>query len=335
MNNLESKIEIMDYVNVLWKKKFFIAIITLAFTSVSVLISFLSPVIWEVETVIMPPEITSKTEEGTYESAFFVGPGKVVARINQAIYNETVAAELNLRIQDLSELKAENIRGTNYVRIYIRDENIEKAKLILQSFINQLKKSLNKLPKRERRETNQWIEMKKKEKSTLEEKLKVFNNNLKLIRKRKNEIEKEKNGIKKSIEELEKKRLAYLKKRSRSESENVNLLLISNDIQNNQISYNMLNELLRSNQMEEKIINFENRDTERLIEELDIEIIDLNNKINRISNTVLVKKPTSSISPVTPKKYIIISIGFLLGFIISIFLAFITEYLRKQEFQNQ
>lgn len=93
----------------------------------------------------------------------------------------------------------------------------------------------------------------------------------------------------------------------------------------------MLNELLRSNQMEEKMINFGTRDTERLIEEIDLEIIDLNNKINRISNAVLVKEPTSSVSPVTPKKYNTISIGFLLGLIISIFLAFMIEYLGKQK----
>jgi len=127
--------------------------------------------------------------------------------------------------------------------------------------------------------------------------------------------------IGKRIEALVKEQRLSLKKENRNESESLAMLLYSNEIQQSLEYHNTLNELLSRKKIEEEDIN--------------LEIDNLNERKGRLDYTQLLKEPTSSLSPVSPKKKLIVLITGVLGLLIFTMLAFFLEYLEKQKAEGR
>ncbi len=214
---------------------------------------------------------------------------------------------MNLDIREFPKIKAEDLRDTNLVRISIKEKDVEKAKLILLSLFNLLKTEPDKKVD---------VEMKR-----IEEEIKANKNMLNISKQRRKEIEKELSDIRKRIEALEKEQSLSLKKENRSESESLAMLLYSNEIQQSLRYYNTLNELLSSKKIEE--------------ENLNLEIENLNERKGRLDYAQLIKEPTSSLFPVSPKKKLIILITGILGLLIFTMLAFFLEYIGKQKTESK
>jgi len=331
MNEYESKIELMNYLNVFWKRKWFIIISTSLIIATSAVISFLMPPKWEVDAIIVPSKFISQTREGTFRENLFVPSQVIVSLINRATYNNLIATELSLDIKDFPKIKAENLKNTNLVRVSINEKDVKKAKLILISLCNRLKKMLDQYPDIKIKEINSQIKPKETKNLILKEGIKTSKNKFNIINQRKQEIEKEMSEIRKRIEDLEKERRLILKKKNRSESENLAMLLYSNEIQQSSMTHNILNEWLVNKKIEEEIINLETKDKERLIDLIKNEIVDLNATKGRVYYAQLNKEPTSSASPVSPKKLFNVLIAAPLGFIIFTILAFFFEYIEKQK----
>jgi capsular polysaccharide biosynthesis protein len=335
MNGYENKIELMNYLNVFWKRKWFIIIATFLIIATSAVISFLMPPKWEVDAIIVPSKFISQTGEGIFRENLFVPSQVIVSLINQATYNNLIATELSLDIKDFPKIKAENLKNTNLVRVSIKEKDVEKAKLILHSLCNHLKRKLDIHANFKKKGIDTQIKSKEKEKLILERKIKAYKNKLNIIKQRKQEIEKEMSDIKNKIEELKKERRLILKKKDRSEFESLATLHYSNEIQHNSINYRILNESLGKNKIEEEIINLEIEDKEMLINQIENELNDLNKRKSWIRYAQLTKEPTSSISPVSPKKLLNVLIAAPLGFIIFTILAFFFEYLEKQKAKSK
>jgi len=71
------------------------------------------------------------------------------------------------------------------------------------------------------------------------------------------------------------------------------------------------------------------------IEDVKNEIGFLNERKGRIDYTQLIKEPTSSISPVSPKKKLNVLIAGILGLFIFTALAFFLDYLEKQRIKGK
>jgi len=335
MNGYENKIELMNYLNVFWKRKWFIIIATFLFISAAGVISFFMPPKWEVDAIITPSKFIYRTEAGIWQESLFIPSRSITWSVNRAVYNNLIAAELSLDIKNIPKLKAEILRNTNLVRISIKEKDVEKAKLILHSLCNHLKIKLDSHANFKKKGIDTQIKSKEKEKLILERKIKAYKNKLNIIKQRKQEIEKEMSDIKNKIEELKKERRLILKKKDRSEFESLATLHYSNEIQHNSTNYMILNESLGKNKIEEEIINLEIEDKERLINPIENELNDLNERKRRIYYAQITKEPTSSISPVSPKKLFNILIAASLGFIASVMLAYFFEYLEKQKAKSK
>jgi len=303
MNEYEDEFALMDYLNVIWKRKWLIVIPTLFLVIAVGIISFLLPKKWEIDAIIVPSKFLVQTEAGQFNEIMIDDPKQIARQINEATYDNLIATELNLDIRKFPKLKAENFRDTNLVRVSIKEKNIEKAKLILHSLFNHLKRQLDEKVD---------IEMK-----SMEEEIKANKNKLNIIKQRKKDIEKEMSAIRKRIEALEKEQQLSLKKENRSESESLAMLLYSNEIQQSLEYHNTLNELLSSKKIEEEDMNFE--------------IDNLNGKKGRIDYTQLIKEPTSSLYPVSPKKKLNVLIAGILGLMVFTMLAFFLESLEKHK----
>jgi len=77
------------------------------------------------------------------------------------------------------------------------------------------------------------------------------------------------------------------------------------------------------------------KNKEERIKQLENEIDNLNERKGRIDYTQLIKEPTSSLYPVSPKKKLIVSITGILGLMIFTVLAFFLEYVEKQKAKSK
>ncbi len=167
----------------------------------------------------------------------------------------------------------------------------------------------------------------------LEEEIQEAKKRFNYIKQRKKEIEKEIIDVRKRIEEMEKERHFILNKKNRSEADNLSIFLYSNEIHQALIHQSIQRGLLDNNKMEEEKINFEIKDKKIKIQQIEIEINDLNEGKKNIYYAQITKEPTSSISPVSPKKLTNALIAGILGLLTFGMLAFFLEYIEKQKFK--
>jgi capsular polysaccharide biosynthesis protein len=264
-----------------------------------------------------------------------VDPKQIASQINQETYNNLISEELNLDIIEFPRIRAENLQETDLVRVFIREKDAQKAKLILNSLFNHLKKQLDVKVNIEMKGIDSSIKSNNLEKSSLEEEIRIDKNKLSIIRQRKKEIETEMIDMRKRAAELEKEQRLALKKENRSESESLAMLLYSNEIQQSLRYLNTLNELLNSKKIEEENINLSIDNRKIKIKQIENQIENLNERRGRIDYSQLIKEPTSSISPVSPKMKLNVLIAGVLGLLIFTMLAFLIEYIETQKSKEQ
>ncbi|MFX0139813.1 MAG: Wzz/FepE/Etk N-terminal domain-containing protein [Candidatus Hodarchaeota archaeon] len=335
MKEYEYKIELINYLNVLGKRKWIIIITTLLFIAGSSIISFLLPSKWEVNAIIEPSKFLTPSAGGRLNSNFFYDPKDIANFANNGGYNNSIASHAKLDFQDLPTLNAENPTNSNLVRFSIIERNIEKAKLILHSLLNYLKQSLDRMADIEIEEISSIIKSKEFEKLMIDDEIKISKKKIDIIKQRKQEIEKEMTNIRKTIEELKEKRRFIINKKNLSESENLEILLYSNEIQQSSTNLIVLNELYGDKIIEEGNINLELKDREREKYLIENEISNMIERKGRIHYAQIIKEPTSSSSPVSPNRLFNILIAIPLGLLISIILAFFLEYIEKIKAQSR
>jgi len=327
----EKEIELIDFINIIWKRKWLIIIPSLFLVILIGALSFLLPKKWEVDAIIQPSKFIIRTEQGQFEEIIPVMPKQIANQINQKAYNNIIADELKIDIINFPNLKAVNIQDTNLVQVSIREKDTEKAKRILQALFEHLKTQLDDKVDVETKSIDSSIKSLETEKLRIGEEIKLTKNKLNIVKQGKEGIEKEMNDTRKRVKELEEEQRLYLKKQTRSESESLAMLLYSNEIQQSLMNYNTLNELLTNKRLEEEDINLEIENKEEKIKQLGIQITDLNDRKRRIDNARLIKKPTASLSPVTPNKKLIVAVTGIIGPLIFTMLAFFLEYIEKKK----
>ena len=335
MNKYEDKIELMNYLNVLWKRKWLIMIATFLFTAVTAVVSFLLPSKWEVDAIFEPSKYVIRDEGGIFRENFFSTPQEIADYTNIGGYNNLIATDLSINIKDLSKLKAEKPTITNLVRFSVEEKDVKKARLILNSLLNYLKTAYDQMADVKRERIDSQIKSKQVEISFLEEDIKTFKNKLNIIKQRKQKIEKKINDIRKRINKLEKEQRLILNEKKGGESDILIILLYSNEIQQSSINHTILNELYGNKILEEENINLEIRDKERKKYLIENEIINLNGEKGRIYYSRIIKEPSSSTSPVSTNKLLNILIAAPLGFIIFTMIAYFLEYLEKQKAKSK
>jgi capsular polysaccharide biosynthesis protein len=326
----EDELGLMDYLNIIWKRKWLIIIPTLVLVVAVGIYSFLQPKKWEVDAIISPSKFFIQTEQGTFQEVLFSDPEQIASQINQNTYSNLVSSELEIDIREFPRIKAENLRGTKLIRISTREKDPEKAKLILHSLLNHLKKQLDDKVEIEIKGIDTQIKSREIENLRIIEEIKSYQKKLNIVTQRIKEIEKEKDGVKTRIEALEEEQRLNLKKENRNESESLAMLLYSNVIQENLKYHNELIELLSQKKIEEENINLEIENKENRIKQLENEINNLNERKGRMDNTQFIKEPTSSIHPVSPQKTLNILAAVITGITIFTMLAFLIENLEKQ-----
>ncbi|HEB36045.1 hypothetical protein LCGC14_0742080 [marine sediment metagenome] len=306
MNEHEDEFVLMDYLNVIWKRKWLIVIPTLFLVIAVGIISFLLPKQWEIDAIIAPGKFLIQDQQGGFKEIMVVEPKQIANQINEKSYDHLIATELNLDIMDFPKLKAENIRDTKLVHISIKENDVDKAKMILHSLFNRLNKELDKkidveikgidieiannknlIKQKELDKKNKLGEVKLNqiEKNKTRQEMVSGGNKLKISEDRVRSIMDEMKAVKKRIGELERLQREALAGEKEGISA-ISLLLYSNEVQQSLRYYNTLDEKLSNEKIIQENLSLSIKEKNEEIKQFDIQIERIKTEINKINNEI-------------------------------------------------
>jgi capsular polysaccharide biosynthesis protein len=352
MEMKDKDVELIDLLDVVWKRKWLIVVPTVFIVLAAGAASLLKPSVWEVDAILVPSKIFIQTA--------------------QESYNALIAAELKVDIHGFPDIKAEALPETKLVRMSVQSRDADQAKSILQSLFVRLKEELDRKVGVEIKSIDTQITTKQNSMKDMENNIKVKGFDI-----RSQEIEKER--IKGEIE-ANKNKIAISEKRSESILEEmksvkvrtddidrelknaiaenkeggdaVSLLLYSNEVQQNLRYYGTLDEKLTIERVTQENLRLDNKDAEEKLKQIDTRIGQTNAEIASIKNTIdttqsevklledqkqridyaqLVKAPTTSQNPVSPRLIVVIVIAGVISLVVFTMLAFLWEYIQRRK----
>jgi len=279
----EDETHLMDYLNVIWKRKWIIIIPTFILVVIVGIYSFLQQKAWEIDAIIVPSKILIQTNQGDFEEYLVVDPVQISTQINQNAYDHLIAAELNIDIMEFPKIEAENIRNTKLVRISTKGNDVEKAKQILNSLFNHLKIDLDTKIEVEIKGLDTQVESKKNVIKSKEIEIEDKKNAIKL---KKLTIEDRKNEIKSKQNRIKDKKNIIKTKENEIKLKNNEIILKNLNIESKEIEKKKIDEEI--NTLNNKFTISEERE-EAITEEMK-EVKDRINKIEEEQRKVLKKR---------------------------------------------
>ena len=249
----EKEIELIDYLNVIWKRKWLIVIGTILFMTIAGFFILALKPVFEIDTIIQPEKLIIKNQSGAFEEVVIENFRQIAYKIKQESYNELIAAELQVDMERFPDLHAERVNAL-LTKIWIRDHDIELSKKILSSLILHVKKDIGDKIEVELSNIDKEIKLNEIVKERRKEEIEILGKKLKIITQRKNDIQAKLKSGKNKISELEEEQLKILKKENRSEMESLFLLFYSSEIQKSIHYYDNLKDKLKEAKIDEEDI---------------------------------------------------------------------------------
>ena len=354
-------VDLTEYILVSWKHRWRILIATAALAVAAGILSYFLPKAWEVEAIVVPSKFLAQTETGEFKEILAVNPGQVASQISEGSYNALIAAEMNIDYKKFPRLKSDNIRNTNLVRISIRVREPQKGREILFALFNHLKSEFDKKIDVEFSNINNQIdqtknkildyelriESKKIEKEKIRQNIAADENKKAISERRVAGIQDEMRSVRMRIAELgELQRKTLAEKKNGTET--LALLLYSNEVQQNIRYMTVLEDKVSSEKVNIEDLTNAIKNNEQLMRQVDNQIeqiqIELNNakndielledKKNRIDYSQLVKDPSPSVKPVSPRKTMMVFVAAFIGFCLSSGIAFFRDQARARDKSN-
>jgi len=327
----ENQVELIDYLNIIWKRKRLILIPTIILIVAVAVGGFFLPKKWEVTSIIQPSKFITLTSQGQFEEIVVTPPQQIVSQINEESYNSLIAAELNLDLNKFPKITAENVRNTQLVKVAIRHKDIAIAKQISYSLFGHLKSELDRKIDIELLNNDAEIKQNEIEKDLRAKEITILENKQKIMDRREQELVQEMKDIRGRIQTLEKEQLGALSKKEKSEGESLGLLLYSNEIQESLRYYSTLNELHSSKRLEQENYKEKIKQNEQRIQQINSIIKNLIERKGRMDYAKFVKEPTASLKPVSPKKRTNVLLAGILGLMLFTILAFFLDYVENHK----
>jgi LPS O-antigen subunit length determinant protein (WzzB/FepE family) len=351
----KKEVELIDYLNILWKRRLVIILGTLACMIIAAAVSFILKPVYEIDAIVQPGKFMTQNQTGNYDEVIVESPQQIANSVKLKSYDALIQNLLKIDETEMPEIEANNIPETLLARIWLRTKDREMGKNILAVVIKFIKEDIDKKINIETQNTETLIRDKEKEingkmiligskqieKEMIKSQLVKMENKLKILDNRKEEINAEMGVVRKRIESMERDQTELLKKEGRAESDALGLLLYSNEVQQNYRYYDSLQEMIAAKDLAEQEINIDIDSNKEQIRQLDNQIEGVKNDIEKINNNILylkelkgridytkiIKEPTPSIRPVSPKKKLNVLLAGILGLIFVSVGAFLYEYI--------
>jgi hypothetical protein len=139
MPKFDDEINFTEYVLLLWQRKWLIIISTVIVVIIASIYFLFSPKIWKTEMIIEPSKFLAETAGGGFNKVTTINPRQLAGQIKEASYDQLLARQLNIELGKFPRLRAEHLTNTDLVRVYVRIQDTERAKLALTSLFNHVK----------------------------------------------------------------------------------------------------------------------------------------------------------------------------------------------------
>jgi LPS O-antigen subunit length determinant protein (WzzB/FepE family) len=322
------EVNLMEYFLILWKRRWLIIIPTAILILAAGIAGFLSAPVWEVDALILPSKFLAQTQQGQFTEVLAVEPKQVASQINQDSYISLLAGELGMNIRTFPKIRAENLRDTKLIRISVRVRDVDQGRRILALLFDKLKADFDRKIEVEIANNQSEIKAQESQKDITKQEILAEENKLKISEDRARGIARELKSVKTQVDQID----AELKdaiKEKRPGIDAVALLLYSNEVQNNLRYYDMLEERLSAERITREDLRLSVRRKTEALKQLDANIELLEEKKQRIEYARLVKPPTPSNAPVSPRKARNILLAGVLGIVLFGFLALFLESVEK------
>lgn len=290
-------VELIDYLDVIWKWKYFIIGITLLFIVGALIFSLVMKKVYKVS-VVIEPGVMDILAGG--KLLYLDSPENLASKIQNKAFNQDIIRDLDLDPKkNHFNFYVTSPPKSSALHVYIESSDTFKGKRILHSLIQALKRHYGEISSKRENQVITGINVRR-------DYLEYYLGRVEEIRK---EIEKAQKDSKQVMKEGEK-------------------------IVNNQKNINTSHFLLYSSTLQQHIsyitgLEHELSDALKGVRDLQKEIEDLEVKKGLMKDLNVVQKPQSSILPIRPKKVIFIVVGAVAGFFLSLFSIFFIEYIRK------
>jgi len=290
----DEEIDLMDYVKIVLKRKLFILAIFLLALLAAGLFSFLSPQVYQINTVL---------EIGGANDQLVENPDQLMGRIEGDVYGAIIRSKLNISEAEYPTIKAHNPENTNLVSRSIESSKTKQTKQILEE-ANKLiiADHQNKLELEK--------ELLKKKITTAEANISVAESDIARVERKISSLEEEKNNLGAKVVALE-------------------AVLVYQQDPGTQFALFDAKEKLEAKKQEIENRYLEINSLELQINDLASEIDSLESKIQDIRPTKVIKQPTISERPIRPKPLFNMAVAGILGLFVGIILAFCGEWWQR------
>ncbi len=315
----EDEIDLMDYVKVILKRKVFILALFLAAIIVAGVFSFLLPKVYRIDTSL---------EVGQIAGTIVEDPTQVVEKIKGDAYGIFVREKLQIPEKEYPEIKTENPKDTNLIKMTVESAVSQQSKNILEEINNLIIaehqekiKAKKGLIEQDIKTTEEKIKLVESDIERTKNKTQPIDEDIKRIENKINNAEEEKNNLEAKIEALEEV-LVYEQTPGTQFALFDTKEKLANKKQEIENLYLTINSLRRSKEDLEVQIN----SLKTSIESLNAQINVLKASLDEIKPTQVIKSPTVSTGPVKPRPLLNMAIAGILGLFMGVFLAFGKEW---------
>jgi capsular polysaccharide biosynthesis protein len=262
---------------------------------------------------------------------------------------DTNLVRISIREEDIQKAKSVLLSLFKHLKVEL-DRKVDVEMKGIDTKITE-NENLIKLKEFNIKDTLNEIKLKEIDKNKIKQEILSAENKLKISEEREKNILEEMKTVKQRIDEIEAQQKEALAQ-TKEGSEAISLLLYSNEIQNNFRYFNILDEKLSNEKIIRENLDLFIKERKESIKMLDTQIEKLNTGIDKIKNEIdntkndisllrerkgqidyaqLIKEPTPSLYPVSPRKKLNVAIAGILGLMIFTILAFFIEYIEKHK----
>jgi len=324
--NLKDEINLMDYVKVILKRKKLILSWFLGLAIIAGIFSFLMPNVYKISTSLEIGRIEKATEIA--QEQLIESPVQLVSKIEGDVYGIRTRDELNISELEWPKIKVENPNGTELVRIIIESKEPEKAKDILGKMNDLISEDHQNIidSKKELLEKNigtaeEKIGLTESNIVNINSKISALDEDILRIENKINYLEEEKTNLEGKVNAIEKV-LVY------EQTPGTQFALFDAKEKLAAKKQEIENLFLQINSLKKDKENFkiDINSYESSIASLNADINSLKVSLKELGYTKVIKSPTVSETPISPKKKLNIVIAGILGLFIGVFWAFGKEW---------
>jgi capsular polysaccharide biosynthesis protein len=327
----QDEIELIDILRVIWIWKYLIISGTVLCGIIAAIISLNMNNIYTIN-MVLRPGILGVGEEG--RNLYIDTPHNIIALIDTGTFNKDILNYLNeIKMKNIPKqlgLKVTMPQNSDTIKVEYKTEDIKQGMIILSHLSKLLSEKYSHMVKYFKKQYDVKLDILKNKKEYIKAAIKFSKRNMKNIEKQIDELSSEVVLIKNNTTNLIRERDELLSKDSK-ETDILSSLLYSNTIQQNlQLSKRYQDEINNHKQKIENELQQIEKSENDIIINLN-EIKKLQFKKDNIQNIQFLQQAYTNPNPIKPRTLLIFILALLAGLLLSIFLAFLLEYINKHK----